>query len=839
MTSSRNHYIVSVLSGICRLPVHHWLAFALYGLGVMQALWLHGSPGLTAALLVCLVPAALIAWLPERRFGSDDRRLAQNLLAIGGFVWAAVRLGGRIPPDVAVIECVALIGISFAFTVADGDYGYLALLSGVLHAYGAFVPARLSYLVLMPLSAVAALGYLYASQAGALVHGTVPQPLVPVAPRRAWGRRAVHMLCIGGLTLVLFAVLPVTPVQSPGMMPTAIVPTHAQPANRTVASWFDRLPQRRDGNGDTVVDGPRPDQTDPRARTRVSGNGSHAMAGGGGGAPGRDLVMQVRSPLKLYWVARIYQRYDGRGWHVGAPEPPAASTAGRREGRERRRQSPSAPRPGSTHKTLPAHCKAVEQVVTIHKWVSPRLFGAWEPISAWPPAFDRRIRCDAAGMRFGDDGGLPEPPFTYLVRSAIPDPEKRLEPAAPEASAAAPDHWLQLPDAVPDRVRKLARRIAADRTSPLQQALAIRDYLRSRYGYSLDAPPVPADRETVDFFLFDLERGHCEYFAAAFTVLARCNGIPARVATGFSPGNFNTLTNTFDVYEYHAHAWTQIRLADHGWITLDATPASAVPSRTGPGAIGALRDPFSKEWRVQPPELTEEARAWRPTGTVEAFDLDDAVPPVYRILISIPMSIDEVRTLLQRLVGGEARPGKPSPGKRRLADTVMGSWRNFLAMLWRIVALTQWLVAAARVSHLLLALTLACGAVIVVIYLPSWRRSYHVWLQIRSSQRRLAIARGLAERDPAECVAECYRLTRDLLELCGWRRPVGLDLFDYGAKLKHVDRDLCRHVLGVFYLYSRLQYSRRARVSLRETGDALERTRKAREFMLRHLMEAG
>ena len=36
----------------------------------------------------------------------------------------------------------------------------------------------------------------------------------------------------------------------------------------------------------------------------------------------------------------------------------------------------------------------------------------------------------------------------------------------------------------------------------------------------------------VDYFLFDLKRGYCDYLASAMVVLSRLAGIPARLATG-------------------------------------------------------------------------------------------------------------------------------------------------------------------------------------------------------------------------------------------------------------------------------------------------------------------
>ena len=165
-------------------------------------------------------------------------------------------------------------------------------------------------------------------------------------------------------------------------------------------------------------------------------------------------------------------------------------------------------------------------------------------------------------------------------------------------------HYLQLPHTLSTRVSGLAGIITKDAETPYQKAVALRDHLRKNYKYKLHAVKTPEGKESTEYFLFELKEGHCEYFAAALTVLARSVGLPARVATGFSPGNFNALTKQFEVYEYHAHAWSQIYIANVGWLTFDAVPPGEVISETSPAGLGLLRDPFGEEWKITPPELT-------------------------------------------------------------------------------------------------------------------------------------------------------------------------------------------------------------------------------------------
>ena len=200
-------------------------------------------------------------------------------------------------------------------------------------------------------------------------------------------------------------------------------------------------------------------------------------------------------------------------------------------------------------------------------------------------------------------------PLRFTVRSVLPATELSSDgtpKVLPWSEYSQRKNYLTLPaNKISKRVRSLALSLTQGHKTPYAKALALRNFLRSSYTYKLHAAPTPRHRESVDYFLFYLGEGHCEYFASALAVLARCAGLPSRVATGFSPGNYNTLTSLFEVYEYHAHAWTQIYIPEFGWLTFDATPPSAIISETSPPGLGKMRDPFGDEWRIRPPELTD------------------------------------------------------------------------------------------------------------------------------------------------------------------------------------------------------------------------------------------
>jgi transglutaminase-like putative cysteine protease len=155
------------------------------------------------------------------------------------------------------------------------------------------------------------------------------------------------------------------------------------------------------------------------------------------------------------------------------------------------------------------------------------------------------------------------------------------------------DRYRTLPDgsapgtiATPQRVRDLATRLARGQTNTYDIAATIEKYLRSTYGYQTTITSPPANRDVVDYFLFDAKQGYCEYFATAMTVLLRADGIPARIVTGYLPGSRQP-DGTFLSRESQAHAWVEVWFPQYGWIMFDPTPRPDVP----PLQRGSLSQP--------------------------------------------------------------------------------------------------------------------------------------------------------------------------------------------------------------------------------------------------------
>jgi len=134
-------------------------------------------------------------------------------------------------------------------------------------------------------------------------------------------------------------------------------------------------------------------------------------------------------------------------------------------------------------------------------------------------------------------------------------------------------------------------RIVGTATDPYEQVLRIERFLRSEtFIYSLQPPESPL-RSPYAAFLFDTHTGYCQHFAGAMALLARVNGIPARVAVGFVTGR-RSGDQSYVVSTNNAHAWVEVYFPGVGWLPFDPTPGRAVPVAGGSSTSPGFTDPF-------------------------------------------------------------------------------------------------------------------------------------------------------------------------------------------------------------------------------------------------------
>lgn len=258
----------------------------------------------------------------------------------------------------------------------------------------------------------------------------------------------------------------------------------------------------------------------------------------------------ARPESALHWRGISYDVYTGRGWAI-SEERQEVVTAGSPI------PWPSLPAEAQVTATQAVYW-VLDQRVTRYTMGMPLAFEQ-DVVTLWRGVEDlSRVQ-----------GTVQVYTATSQLVGASPA-ELRAAPPA-EIPLAVQARYTELPAGVPERVRELAQQVAGDAPTAYDQALALQTFLR-QYPYSLDLELPPADADPVDFFLFELQRGYCDYYASAMVVMARSLGLPARVAAGFlaQPPDENGVQT---VYQINAHSWPEIYFAGYGWVEFEPTPA--------------------------------------------------------------------------------------------------------------------------------------------------------------------------------------------------------------------------------------------------------------------------
>ena len=127
---------------------------------------------------------------------------------------------------------------------------------------------------------------------------------------------------------------------------------------------------------------------------------------------------------------------------------------------------------------------------------------------------------------------------------------------------------------------RLARRLSVAAPTPYAFVESVQRYLARGFTYN-QRPPVR--RYPLESFLFKDRIGYCQQFSGAMALLLRMGGVPARVASGFTPGTTDAGGHLWTVSDIDAHAWVEVWFPHYGWVRFDPTPATA-PARGGASA---------------------------------------------------------------------------------------------------------------------------------------------------------------------------------------------------------------------------------------------------------------
>jgi hypothetical protein len=296
----------------------------------------------------------------------------------------------------------------------------------------------------------------------------------------------------------------------------------------------------------------------------------------------------------VHWRGVALTKFDGKRWYNDAHEPTTLTSPGEEGWFRLNSENVHAPKTG----------RPIHYTVLLEPIGSTALFFANEAESV-----RGRFTDEAGRAPFGQrrtyllkdfTGSIFNPYHSYArmeyeANSVVPTPPpSAVRQAGTDYPAAMRETYLQLPS-LDSRIPELAKQITARDNTTYDKARSMESYLRSHYGYTLDLTGAPHG-DPLAYFLFQKRAGHCEYFAAAMTVMLRTLDIPARYINGFQTGEYNDVAGDLVVRASDAHSWVEAYFPGFGWLTFDPTPPS---DDKPPGMFAQLShywDWFELQW---------------------------------------------------------------------------------------------------------------------------------------------------------------------------------------------------------------------------------------------------
>jgi len=321
------------------------------------------------------------------------------------------------------------------------------------------------------------------------------------------------------------------------------------------------------------------------------------------------LVLRIRAASQSYWKTVNLDEFDGLRWVDSRSSRRVVDTEMLRSRRD-------------WFQTI----RVVDRGVRTREFIGAGhtldiLRGGPGAVSLAPGTFESAGRPLAPGSSYRARVYVPHPNDRQLRRAGTDYPgfaldylDIRLPPRRSRTSAAAvrfkpfgtsgqpdllfpngfqPGNGDQAVDATPyARAYALAKSLRARADTPFEYTQAVLARVRDGASYSESPPPSPVP--LVDF-LFGSRLGYCQQFSGAAALLLRMGGVPARVATGFSPGRLDRKRREYIVRDDDAHSWIEVYFPRLGWVTMDPTPAasparSQITDQAGPATSGRRPD---------------------------------------------------------------------------------------------------------------------------------------------------------------------------------------------------------------------------------------------------------
>jgi transglutaminase-like putative cysteine protease len=197
--------------------------------------------------------------------------------------------------------------------------------------------------------------------------------------------------------------------------------------------------------------------------------------------------------------------------------------------------------------------------------------------------------------------------------------------------------YLQLPEDFSPRIQELALQLTENETTVYDKVQAVTLYLRNEIEYKETIPQPPKNIDPIEWFLFDLKQGFCNYYATAEVLLLRSSGIPARIVYGYAQGESDEENNIYRVVRRQAHAWPEVYFPGLGWVEFEPTSAQPIITRMA-GIISTsnesdpLEESFDRELLDNPlshvpPDIIRDVDL--PPETEQSFSLINLLPVLW------------------------------------------------------------------------------------------------------------------------------------------------------------------------------------------------------------------
>lgn len=541
-----------------------------------------------------VVAAAVIAvlvsvYIRDRHMLISAVSFARNMIS-----WAASYMDGvsKYAGSYAVVLlwCIyVLIGFAMPFLIIRWKQTFVPVVGGLLvfvvQWYG-FVDEAIYYMLLFIASAIVLI---------ALRSYERQQELKGKDALRNWMRLgSVISVAAIGITMTL---------------PLDIAPVSWQWLNDRIIQTFPVVREWRGG-----------DRSHPLASVDLSHTFDLTQTGmqksqsllGGPAVQDNTLALIVHSPQKTYLRAVVYDVYNGRGWEHSASKWYAYNSGVPMDD--------SFARGVETYKL-----RITIEPVRIR---TDTLFAPWQPLTVYKQDNSQYYGSDAYEL-MNPDGRMRT---AYTVESLLPIVKvDKLKSSGYNYPLPIIRQYLQLPRGiVNDAVKEEAMRITEQYGNPYDKVKAVENYLR-QFPYTLDVPYTPRGRELVDYFIFDLKKGYCVYYATAMAVMLRSIGIPARYVTGFAMPDEPVKDDIYEIPNSKAHAWVEVYFNGFGWLPFEPTPAYPASHyddavEAGTNAAGGYDD-YYEQYMNYMNQLNQSAGDYVPSDSTNAdITLPDEAP---------------------------------------------------------------------------------------------------------------------------------------------------------------------------------------------------------------------